>query len=221
MKKTILFYSALFFTVAGIAQTNVKSQQTATGASQVQKQPGAVTLTGAGSASAATAVQSDAMAEAAGNTKAELTARKRMISSEKKQAEGKVNNSVEQAAAKEVGAKASVNASSKVNAGNDQAGLHADGELSSGSTVSLNKVKDQGVEVKKEGEAHIENKTNTTLQKTTEVTTAARTKVVGTTQQTSGVAAGTATKVVTAVKVKPAPIKVNTRVTTAAGIQLR
>jgi membrane protein implicated in regulation of membrane protease activity len=220
MKKTILFYSALLVTVAGSAQTTIQSQQTAAGAAQVQKQAGALKVQGSGNGSAAATMKADAAANAESKAKAELATKKEMIANKKEKVETTGNTIAEKSANREIGADVSAHSGTHINAGENLVQVNGNGSLNTGTSVSLNKVKDNTIEVKKEVATRMENNTNATVEKAAAVKSAVHTKVSGAVQQTGDAAAGTSTKVVTAVKAKPAPVKVRAHTNTAVGIKL-
>jgi hypothetical protein len=223
MKKTILFYSALLLTVAGSAQTAVQSQQKAAGMAQVQKDAASVKAKGSGNAAAA--VQTDATSRAEGKAKAELAAKKEVIATRKEQLETTSQAKEDKLASKEIGANASASSDAQVNTGENKVHASGNGSLNTGTTVSLNKVKDNTIEVNKEVATHIENNTNTITavgtKKAADVNAAVQTKASGAVRQTGSAAAGTTTKVVTAIKANPAPVKIKAHTSAAAGIKLR
>lgn len=224
MKKTCLFYSAVFCSFIASAQTTVQSQQAAAAAAKVENQATVTRTQTSGSTSASATVPTETALKAKTKSKAALENSKDIIVTKKEEAGSAGEAGIAKAkkiADKEVQVKASAAAGADVNAGPSQVKVNSGGDVNSGTTVSLNKVKENTVAVKKETAASIEKNTNAAVQKTTTITTAAGTAVSGAAKTTTAVAAGSGTKVAGAVKAKPTRVGVKTRTATTAGIKLR
>lgn len=224
MKKTCLFYSAVLCSFIASAQTTVQSEQATATAAKVENQATVITTKTSGSASSSTTVPTEAAVKATTKTKAVVENSQAIVETKKEEVRSAGEAGIAETkklSAKEVELKASAAAGSDINAGPSQVQVNAGGDVNSGTAVSLNKVKDNTVAVKNETAARIEKNAGVVVQKTNEGTTAAGTGVSNAAKTTTAVAAGSGTKVATAVKAKPARVNVKTRAATTAGIKLR
>jgi hypothetical protein len=224
MKKTFLFYSAVFFSLVASAQTTAQTQQTTAGAAKVEKSASAISTNAAAQSSSSTTVQTAAAAEAAAKAKSGVETGKEVIITKKdelKSAGQAGTEKADQLTNKEIKLGASAASANDVDAGPAKVQVATAADVNTGSAVSLKKVKENTIAVKDEATTRIENKTNATARQTADVATATQAKTTGAVKTTTAVAASSGTKVATAVKAKPTPLKVKARTVTAAGINLK